>query len=353
MKILFCTNAFEHVTNGPAKFAHLILEINETHPEHEIRILTEDATCEGKYVHFVPLCIPKSLKPLGQVLRMFAYYRKAKQIRDAFPFDIIVYNIRATLAAFRPDRWWLKQFFFRQIERASTHTHRLIITNSKFLKGRVEQAYATPAEKVYLLYKSIDLLPIVYQPERTFANPVKVLFVKADYLVGNLSVLVQALAELPQHRFRLTVIGPEPRFEADLRKFFQNAHNVVFDYLGPQPQQVVYEHLRTNDIFCVPSDTEALGVANIEALAHGIPVVSSRVGGIPEVLADGENGWLVPPNDTTALAQAVGECIENPVLRRQKSEKGRVFVKRFGKERMAQGFVNILQNATSRLDKKQ
>ncbi|MCU0352901.1 MAG: glycosyltransferase family 4 protein, partial [Cytophagales bacterium] len=322
MKILFCTNAFENVTNGPAKFAHLILEINKQYPEHEVHILTEDTTQENEYVHRVPLRIPKLLKPLGQVLRMFIYYKKAKQIRELFPFDVIVYNnaytglwaslvsrrptvgmindeknIRATLAAFQPNRWWLKQFFFRQLERASMRTHRLIITNSEFLKKRVEQAYSTPANKVHRLYKSIDLQAITYQPERIFAEPVKILFVKADYRVGNLHVLVQALARLPLHQFRLTVIGPELRFEADLRKFFQNVHNVELNYLGPQSQQVVYEHLRTEDIFCVPSNTEALGVANIEALAHGIPVISSRVGGIPEVLAEGENGWLVQPND--------------------------------------------------------
>jgi glycosyltransferase involved in cell wall biosynthesis len=70
------------------------------------------------------------------------------------------------------------------------------------------------------------------------------------------------------------------------------------------------------------------------------------VGGIPEVLAEGENGWLVQPNDANALAQAIGECMGNPMLRQQKSASGKLFVEKFGKNEMLEHFINILQYAT-------
>jgi len=155
MKILFCTNAFENITNGPAKFAQLILEINQKYNDHEIRIVTEDVSQESTQVYKVNLAIPRLLKPLGQLLRMFFYYKKVKEVRYEYPFDVIVYNnaftglwaslvsrkptvgmindeknIRATLTAFQPNRWWFKQFLFRQLEWLSTRTHTLLITNS-------------------------------------------------------------------------------------------------------------------------------------------------------------------------------------------------------------------------------
>ncbi len=367
MKILFCTNAFENITNGPAKFANLILEINERHAGHEIRILTEDVSHERQYVYKVNLRIPRLLKPLGQLLRMFMYYQKAKQIQREYAYDVIVYNnaftglwaslvsgkptvgmindeknLRATLAGFRFSRQWLKQFAFSRLEYISTRTHRLIITNSDFLRERVMQTYRVPAAKTHRLYKSIDLPGIVWQPDRNFQPPIQVVFVKADYRVGNLPVLAEALSQLSGYGFVLHVIGPEPRFEADVRRIFVGKTNIELNYLGPQPQPVVYQYLRTADIFCVPSVTEALGVANIEALAHGIPVVSSRVGGIPEVLDNGSNGWLAAPGNAVALAAAIGECIGNPAMRLEKSQNGRRFIAKFGKEAMFTDFLRIL-----------
>lgn len=79
MKILVCTNSFEHVVNGPAKFANLILDINQLYPQHQVHILTEDIITERPHVHKVALRFPRLLKPLGQFLRMFIYHRYARK----------------------------------------------------------------------------------------------------------------------------------------------------------------------------------------------------------------------------------------------------------------------------------
>lgn len=373
MKILFCTNAFENITNGPAKFANLILEINERHAGHEIRILTEDVSHERQYVYKVNLRIPRLLKPLGQLLRMFVYYRKTKQIQREYAYDVIVYNnaftglwaslvsgqptvgmindeknLRATLAGFKFSRQWLKQFAFSRLEYISTRTHRLIITNSDFLREKVMQTYRVPAVKTHRLYKSIDLPGIVWQPDRNFQPPIQVVFVKADYRVGNLPVLAEALSQLSGYGFVLHVIGPDLKFETDVKRYFTDKPNVELRYWGPQPQAVVYQYLRAADIFCVPSATEALGVANIEALAHGIPVVSSRVGGIPEVLDNGNNGWLAEPGNAVALAAAIGECIRDAEARCHKSARGRDFIAVFDKKEMLSDFLIMLKYAADR-----
>ncbi len=372
MKILFCTNAFENITNGPAKFANLILEINELYPPYQVRVLTEDIT-DGKlaglkYVYKVKLHIPVLLKPLGQILRMFMYYRRIREIAREYNFDLLIYNnaftglyasrvahrptvgmindeknLTATRANFALDRWWLKKFLFRQLEKWSTRSHRLIIVNSDYLYRKVVDAYQVPPDKVRRLYKSIDLSQATFQPDRTFGSPVKVLYVKADYRNGQLAVLIKALSLLPDYQFELTIIGPEEQFKDHVLSLFEGIGNVQPDYLGPQPQRVVYEYLRNYDIFCVPSATEALGVANIEALAHGISVISTRVGGIPEVLDGGNNGWLVASGNASELAAAFTDCIQNPAVRATKSRNGKVYIQRFSKDQMLGNFVDIVK----------
>ena len=376
MKILFCTNAFENVTNGPVRFANIILEINELFPKHEVRIVTEDVSEKRleklKYVYKVKVAIPRLLKPFGQLLRWFIYYRKVKKIEKTYDFDILVFinsfnGTWASLVSKKPtvgmindeknmlSEWknfalkplWFKRFAFKQFERLSAHKHQLVIANSEFLQEKIRKTYHLPAEKVKKLYKSIPLNDIEFNPNRALESPIKVLFVKADYLVGQLPLVAEALKNLPEYQFFLTVVGPEPWFESHLKSFFVHSSNIQLDYVGPQPQERVYEYLRSHAIFCVPSYTEAFGVANIEALAHGISVISSRVGGIPEVLDNGNNGWLIESGNTDMLSGAIKECIQNPELRLQKAQNGRIFIQKFSKDEMLRNFVEMLESVVS------
>lgn len=77
------------------------------------------------------------------------------------------------------------------------------------------------------------------------------------------------------------------------------------------------------DIIAVPSHEEPLGNATLEAMAAGRPVVGTRVGGIPEMIVEGETGLLVPRSDPAALADAIGSLVRDPQLRAQMSAAAR------------------------------
>jgi starch synthase len=81
--------------------------------------------------------------------------------------------------------------------------------------------------------------------------------------------------------------------------------------------------MRTADLLCAPSREEGLGLAAIEAMASGLPVVATHVGGLPEVVVDGETGFLVAPDDRAALAAAMTGLLANPDYARRLGRAGR------------------------------
>jgi glycosyltransferase involved in cell wall biosynthesis len=96
--------------------------------------------------------------------------------------------------------------------------------------------------------------------------------------------------------------------------------------VGGVPHDQVIHYLHKMDIFVVPSFQESFGVAAVEAAAAGLPVVASDVGGLPEVVIDGETGYLVPPADAHTLSQRLAQLIADPSLRRRMGKAGRVLV---------------------------
>ena len=95
-------------------------------------------------------------------------------------------------------------------------------------------------------------------------------------------------------------------------------------------------YYKASDIFVLPSLSESFGIVNLEAMACGVPVVASKVGGIPDVVKDGWNGLLVPPGDSEALANAIIYLLENEDIRERMGKNGRERVKNYSWDKIAE-----------------
>ena len=144
----------------------------------------------------------------------------------------------------------------------------------------------------------------------------------------NLGTLLEAMARLtgPFPHLRLLLVGEgpwRPTLEHQARMLGITSR-VCFTGVRTD----IPDLLETSDLFCLPSRTEGLGIAAIEAMASGLPVVASRIGGLPEVVEDCVTGLLVVPGDTAALAQAIAALLADPVRAAQMGAAGRARAKK-------------------------
>ena len=97
-------------------------------------------------------------------------------------------------------------------------------------------------------------------------------------------------------------------------------------------------YYKAADIFCLPSmmETECYPLTILEAMACGVPIIASKIGGIPDAVKDGENGLLVPPKDSEKLADAIIYLLENKDVREKRGKNGREKVEGYSWERIAE-----------------
>ena len=150
--------------------------------------------------------------------------------------------------------------------------------------------------------------------------------------VKNQSGLIDAFillrAMLPGHRdrLRLSIVGDGPLLGMITEKVRAAGLQDVVRLPGSRTD--IAELLSGFDVFALPSIAEGTPVTILEAMACGLPVVASRVGGIPEVVEQHATGLLVPPSDASSLAEALAVYVQDPQLAERHGAAGRVRVER-------------------------
>jgi glycosyltransferase involved in cell wall biosynthesis len=138
-----------------------------------------------------------------------------------------------------------------------------------------------------------------------------------------INYLIEAASMIPdvKARMRFVIVGDGKCLQELKALSSSKGLNEVIHFAGFHPS--TYEFMKSFDIFALPSLSEGLSSAILEAMAASLPIVATQVGGIPELVTDGENGLLVAPADPAALAQAIRQLADDPEESERMGKRGR------------------------------
>ncbi|WP_235299337.1 glycosyltransferase family 4 protein [Portibacter marinus] len=366
-QIVICSSTFQTITHGPSKFVYNYFRSCHKSENFELTVITQDLDHPHKNVIKLNHEYGRYNGFLWEYLDNFKYYHAIQKLD--FEPDLIIFknailgywtalklktipvigfiNDDEKLRAGRQFAFFSKQRFHmvksRFLEKKAAHHLDLVISNSNHLKDYLVSEYGLKKAKLFTLYKGIDLNYFKFKERNAIRkkNPIKVLFIKSDAIRGGLVELCQAIKLLQEFTFEIHVVG---NIHRRVRTLISNSFpGLKIHFLGPLTQESVLNLMYESHLFCVPALREALGVANIEALATGLPVISTSAGGIKEVLNNGQNGYMATPGDSVDLSEKIRKAIEDPELTKQQAIAGRKYVEeQFDQHEVFKKFTNVM-----------
>jgi N-acetyl-alpha-D-glucosaminyl L-malate synthase BshA len=161
---------------------------------------------------------------------------------------------------------------------------------------------------------------------------------------------VEILAKVKEkgENVRLVLVGDGPERSAVFYRADQLGVSDEIIAVGKQAN--IADYLGVADVFLLPSELESFGLAALEALACEVPVIATRIGGIPEVVTEGETGYLSDVGDTRKMADDVMKLLADEDMRRAFGEKGREqAIQRYGSDKIIPQYISfyekVLDNA--------
>jgi len=213
-----------------------------------------------------------------------------------------------------------------------------LIAVSKYTVDELTELYGIEEKKIHVIYNGVDINKFKPRPDRAklrrefgLEEEKKiVLFVGRLYHRKGLEILLRSippvLQEFSDVKFAISGTGFKKKEESlrNLAKKLEIEDYVTF--LGYVPDEKLPDLYAASDIFVLPAIYENFPFAILEAQATGLPVISTKVGGIPEFLADNENGFLIDPGDSTQLTQRVLTLLQDPKLAKEMGRRGRSLI---------------------------
>ncbi len=205
---------------------------------------------------------------------------------------------------------------------------RVIVTETDFAEKFLRERFPERADRIHRIYNGLTIAGF-RRADFSSASP---LIVAVGRLIDKkrFADLIRACRLLMERgrSFRCEIIGEGP-LEKELHQQIDDLdlQNYV-KLLGPKPQHEIAEHLAMGTVFVLPSVIDASGGMDnlptviMEAMATGLPVISTPIGGIPEMVVQNETGMLVPAGDSSALASAIERVIADLSLARRLGENG-------------------------------
>jgi len=159
-----------------------------------------------------------------------------------------------------------------------------------------------------------------------------ILFVGTLRPVKGVRYLIEAMSginqECPKVKLLLVGDGVDMPYLKRIVKHLNLKEFVTF--VGKVPNENVSQYMAASDIFVLPSLSESFGIVNLEAMTFGLPIVATRVGGLPEIIKDGANGFLVEPKNPRQIAEKILLLLEDNELKEIISKNNKNKAKDYG-----------------------
>ena len=235
-----------------------------------------------------------------------------------------------------------------RLERRNARNAQGVLATSAYCRRAISREYGVQSEHIRIVPEGIDLARwrriAAEDPYR--GDGATILCVARQYprkhVADLLHAMVQVRRVVPNARAIIVGDGPEHPALKQLAEQLNLAGCVMLLGAVPDDDDVARLYQQA-DIFCLPSVQEGFGIAFLEAMASGLPIVATRAAAIPEVVPDGQAGLLAAPGDQEALALALIELLRNPERRAAMGAFGRAHVERFDWPRVAQLFLEQIQ----------
>jgi glycosyltransferase involved in cell wall biosynthesis len=277
-----------------------VLDIGDSFP----RPTLEERTIAGAQLMGLPVGQPIVIDGLAYG----AMPEEAKSLRERYPLVALVHHPLA-LETGLPDA---EVAALRKSERAALACARHVIATSAATGRLLIADYSVSAERLTVVQPGTDRTA-AREPGRS-DETLTLLTVGAIVPRKGYDVLVEALARLKDHPWRLVIAGdntrsPETaaRLDEDITRYGLSDR---IEVAGPVSEERLSELYAAADLFVLPSRFEGYGMAYTEAVAHGVPVIGTKAGAIPDTVPPGA-GILIPPDDVEALAATLRRLIDN------------------------------------------
>ena len=205
---------------------------------------------------------------------------------------------------------------------------RVIITETDYSEKFLRERFPERADRIHRVYNGLNLAE--FGPANFSSDPPLIVAIGRLIDKKGFANLIRACSQLVEHGrlFRCEIFGEGP-LENQLRaQIEESGLKELVKLPGAKPQHELRERLAAANVFVLPSVPEAEGGMDnlptviMEAMSTGLPVVSTRIGGIPEMVIDNETGFLVRPDDPLALAGAIEKVIDDRSLGQKLGQVG-------------------------------
>lgn len=228
--------------------------------------------------------------------------------------------------------------FKRRLTRNMMRSASLLQAWSHWAKQSAVDDYGIPADKIVVNPPGVNL--DFWQPNPALRSvdshrPLKVLFVGGDFRRKGGNVLLEWYKNQQPDVCELHIVTREA---VETRPGIY-----LYQDIQPNSEQLITLY-QSSDLFILPSLGECFGIATVEAMAAGLPVIASDVGGTADIIESGRNGFIVPGNDVRALSQAIASILEDPQRRQQMGSQSRLLAEeRFDLQKNARLTLHYLK----------